>query len=295
MHNLLTLISNPATSVLTDDIVTAYAARLDGVTAVSWLSESVAVDLFFDGDLAEAKASLSPDLLTENFDFGFQQADSRVKKLLVADMDSTIIQCECIDELADFAGLKAEISALTEAAMQGHANFEHTLRERVALLAGMDAAVLNRVYTERVRLTPGALTLIKTMNANGANTVLVSGGFTFFTSRIAEVAGFQVNRANTLEIQDGKLTGNILPPIVDSTTKRDSLLEFMDKAGLSRDDTMAIGDGANDIPMIREAGLGIAYHAKPAVREAADMVIRHADLTALLYLQGYGDGDFVGE
>ena len=295
MYNLLTLISNPATPLLTDDIVSAYASRMDGATAVSWLSEGVAVDILFDGDLAEAKADLTPDLLTENFDFGFQQADSRVKKLLVADMDSTIIQCECIDELADFAGMKAEVSAMTEAAMQGNLDFEQTLRERVALLAGMDAVVLERVYAERVKLMPGAVTLIKTMNANGANTVLVSGGFTFFTSRIAEVTGFQVNRANTLEIKDGKLTGNVLPPIVDSTTKVDSLIEFRDGAGLTNNDVMAVGDGANDIPMIREAGMGIAYHAKPAAAEAANIALRHADLTALLYLQGYSDGDFVGE
>ena len=295
MHNLLTLISNPANPILTDDIVTAYTSRLDEVTAVSWLSEGIAVDIFFDGDLGEAKVNLTPDLLTENFDFGFQQTDQRVKKLLVADMDSTIIQCECIDELADFAGLKAEISAMTEAAMQGHADFEHTLRERVALLGGMDAAVLEQVYAERVKLMPGAETLIKTMNANGANTVLVSGGFTYFTSRVSKVTGFQVNRANTLEIKDGKLTGNVLPPIVDSTTKVNSLIEFRDKAGLTNNDVMAVGDGANDIPMIREAGLGVAYHAKPAAADAANIALRHADLTALLYLQGYSDGDFVGE
>ena len=293
MHNLLTLISNPATPTLTDDIVSAYAARLEGVTAVSWLSEGVAVDIFFDGDLKTAQESLTPDLLKENFDFGFQQADQRRKKLLVADMDSTIIQCECIDELADFAGLKAEVSAITEAAMQGHLDFEQTLRDRVALLAGLDASVLERVYKERVKLMPGALTLIKTMNANGAMTVLVSGGFIFFTSRIAALTGFQVNRGNTMEIKDGKLTGNVLPPIVDSTTKLDSLIEFREKAGLSNHDIMAVGDGANDIPMIEEAGLGLAYHGKAAVTEAAEIALRHADLTALLYLQGYSDNDFV--
>lgn len=295
MLNLLTLISNPAMPGLTDDLVTTYAARLEGVTAISWLSEGVAADLFFDGGLAEAKAGLTDDLLKENFDFGFQQAATRVKKLLVADMDSTIIQCECIDELADFAGLKAEISAMTEAAMQGHRDFEQTLRDRVALLSGMDAAVLERVYTERVKLMPGAISLVKTMNAAGANTVLVSGGFTFFTTKVADVTGFQVNRANRLEIKDGKLTGNVLPPIVDSMAKRDSLIEFMAKAGLSHMDTMAVGDGANDIPMIKEAGLGMAYHAKPAAANAADIALRHADLTALLYLQGYSDSDFVTE
>ncbi|NOZ65025.1 MAG: phosphoserine phosphatase SerB [Alphaproteobacteria bacterium] len=292
MHSLLTLISNPAAPTLTDDIVSTYVARLDGVTAVSWLSEGVAVDIFFDGDLDKARRGLSPDLSGENFDFGFQQTNQRVKKLLVADMDSTIIQCECIDELADFVGMKEKVSAITEAAMQGHLDFEQALRERVALLANMDAGLLEEVYQARVKLMPGAVALIKTMNANGANTVLVSGGFTFFTSRVAAVTGFQVNRGNTLEIKDGKLTGHVLPPIVDSTTKLDSLNEFKNKAGLSDHEIMAIGDGANDIPMIRAAGLGIAYHAKPAAAKAANIALNHADLTALLYLQGYSDKDF---
>jgi len=295
MKNLLTLMSNPANPLLTDDIVSRYVARLDDVTGISWLSEGVAVDIYFEDDLAEAKESLRPDLSAEDFDFAFQQTDQRRKKLLVADMDSTIIQCECIDELADFAGLKAEISAMTEAAMQGHVDFEQTLRDRVALLKGMDEAILQQVYAERVHLMPGAVALIKTMNAGGANTVLVSGGFTFFTSRVAAVTGFQVNRANTLDIKDGKLTGLVLPPIVDSKTKLESLLEFQKKAKLSRHETMAVGDGANDILMIAEAGLGVAYHAKPAAEKAADIIIAQADLTALLYLQGYSDQDFVTE
>ena len=295
MQNLLTLISNPAAPTLTDDIVTVYVSRLEDVSAVTWLSEGVAVDIFFDGDIEMAKASLSPDLLEENFDFGFQVTETRVKKLLVADMDSTIIQCECIDELADFAGLKDQVSAITEAAMQGHLDFEQTLKDRVALLVGMDEAVLERTYKERVKLMPGAVALIKTMNANGANTVLVSGGFTYFTSRIAAITGFQTNRANVLDIKDGKLTGKVIPPIVDSTTKRDSLLEFKTLAGLSDHDIMAVGDGANDIPMIQEAGIGIAYHGKAAVTKAADISLRHADLTALLYLQGYADTEFVTE
>ena len=294
MKNLLTLLSNPAAPRLTDDIVSGYVARLTEVTALSWLSEGVAVDIFFDGDLKLAQEELTPDLRKENFDFGFQPAATRVKKLLVADMDSTLIQCECIDELADFAGLKGKISAITEAAMQGEIDFEQALRQRVALLRGLEASVLDQVYQDRVRLMPGAVTLIKTMNAHGAMTVLVSGGFTFFTSKVSEVTGFQVNRANSLEIKDGKLTGNVMPPIVDSATKLNSLIEFREQAGLSAAETMAIGDGANDIPMIREAGLGIAYHPKPAAAKAANITLRHADLTALLYLQGYTDVDFVG-
>ncbi len=293
MKNLLTLISNPAKPVLTDDLASFYASKLGSVTALSWLSEGIAVDIFFDGDLAEAKEILTPELGTENFDFGFQQANQRQKKLLIADMDSTIIQCECIDELADHAGLKEKISAITEAAMQGELDFEQALRERVALLTGMDAGALEAVYRERVRLMPGARALIKTMNANGANTILVSGGFTYFTSRVAEVTGFQVNRGNILEIKDGQLTGHVLDPVVDSATKLNSLIEF--RENLNPHEVMAVGDGANDIPMIREAGLGIAYHPKPAAAAAADIVIRHGDLTALLYLQGYSDADFVTE
>lgn len=293
MKNVLTLISNPARPGLTDAIVTACAARLGDVRLVSWLSEGVATDIFFDSDLARAKDSLVPEFENENFDFLFQETRTRKKKLLLADMDSTIIQCECIDELADFVGAKEKVSAITEAAMQGHLDFEQTLRERVALLGGMEAAVLETVYHERVKLTPGAVPLIKTMNEAGAVTVLVSGGFTFFTGRIAETTGFQVNRGNRLDIKDGKLTGHVLPPIVDSRTKLDSLIEFRDKAGLTVAETMAVGDGANDISMIRAAGLGVAFHPKPAVAKAADMVIRHADLTALLYIQGYSDQDFV--
>ncbi len=295
MKNLLTLISNPARPALTDNLASFYASKLDCVTAVSWLAEDIAVDIFFDGDLEGAKESLTPELRTENFDFGFQHANHRRKKLLVADMDSTIIQCECIDELADYAGLKEKISAITEAAMQGELDFEQALRERVALLAGMDSAVLETVYRERVKLMPGARALIKTINAGGANTVLVSGGFTYFTSKIAAVTGFQVNRGNILEIKDSQLTGRVLDPIVDSTTKLNSLIEFREKAALSPHEVMAVGDGANDIPMIREAGLGIAYHPKPAAAAAADIVIRHGDLTALLYLQGYSDAEFVME
>ncbi len=293
MKNVLTLISNPAEPVLTAAIVADCGARMVDVTAISWLSEGVAADIFFDGDIVAAEEKLGPELMAKNLDFLFQPQQNRVKKLLVADMDSTIIQCECIDELADFAGLKEEISAMTKAAMQGNVDFEQTLRDRVALLAGLEATALEKMYRERLALTPGAVPLIRTMNAKGAMTVLVSGGFTFFTGKVAALTGFQVNRGNILEISDGRLTGKVLPPIVDSRTKIDSLIEFRNKGGLSKAETLAIGDGANDIPMIREAGLGVAFHPKPAVEKAADMVIRHADLTALLYLQGYSDQDFV--
>lgn len=292
MQNCLTLIANPANPALNHEVVTTITARLCDVTAIRWLSEGIAIDIFFEDDLETTRLSLSADLMERDFDYCFQVTETRKKKLLVADMDSTIIQCECIDELADFAGLKTQVSAITEAAMQGELDFEQALRERVALLRGMDASVLERVYQERVRLMPGAVQLVQTMNANGANTVLVSGGFTFFTGKVSQVTGFQTNRANILEIKDGKLTGQVLDPVVDSQTKISSLIEFRERDHLSREQTMAVGDGANDIPMIREAGLGIAYHGKPAAANAADLVIRHSDLTALLYIQGYGEDDF---
>ncbi|PHZ84948.1 phosphoserine phosphatase SerB [Paremcibacter congregatus] len=293
MSNILTLIANPATPSLTEDVVSGYATGLVGVSGLRWLSEGVAVDIHFDSDLDTARQDLQEDLLTEDFDFAFQAAEDRTKKLLVADMDSTIIQCECIDELADYAGLKPKVAAITEAAMRGDLDFESALRERVGLLKGMEASVLETVYQERVRLMPGAEVLIKTMNAKGANTVLVSGGFTFFTGKVAAVTGFQTNRANVLEIKDGKLTGQVMDPVVDSSTKLNSLKEFRQLGNLSPAQVMAVGDGANDIPMIREAGVGIAYHPHPAAAEAADITLRHADLTALLYLQGYADEDFI--
>lgn len=281
MQNTLTLIAPRLDPAIADK----YARLLDG--KINWLAEGRAVDIFFDKDPGEVPQELEG----EKLDFAFQESAHRRKKLLVADMDSTIIQCECIDELADFAGLKEKVSAITEAAMQGQLDFEEALHERVALLKGMDVAVLDRVFNERVKLMPGAVSLIKTMNAHGATTVLVSGGFTYFTGRVAKLTGFQVNRGNILGIQDNKLSGKVEMPIVDSSTKINSLIEFRDQKNLTDADTMAVGDGANDIPMIQGAGLGIAYHAKPAAAEAADVVIRHNDLTALLYLQGYTEDE----
>lgn len=283
MKNILTLIAPD----LDGAIVDKYAHMLDG--KVTWLAKGRAADIFFDKNSAAAKEELE----AENLDFAIQDNANRRKKLLVADMDSTIIQCECIDELADFVGLKEKVSAITEAAMQGELDFEEALRERVALLKGMDVALLDRVFNERVKLMPGATSLIQTMNASGANTVLVSGGFTYFTDRVAKLTGFQVNRGNILGTHENKLSGEVGSPIVDSSTKINSLIEFRDRANLTDAETMAVGDGANDIPMIRGAGLGIAYHPKPAAAEAADVVIRHNDLTALLYLQGYAEDEIL--
>ena len=254
--------------------------------------KNVALDLFIDGDIT---SNTIMKLKAEKFDFAIQDPITRKKMLLVADMDSTIIQVECIDELADFLGIKDKVSHITEAAMRGEIGFEGALKERVALLKGLNVSDLETVFNERVELTPGAITLIKTMNANGANTVLVSGGFTYFTGRVSEITGFKVNRANILLHEDGKLTGGVGEPIVDSDTKINTLREFQQKDELETFEIIAVGDGANDIPMLEGAGLGVGYRPFPATAEAADVSIEHGDLTALLYLQGYSVDDFVNE
>jgi phosphoserine phosphatase len=227
------------------------------------------------------------------FDLVVQPAASRRKKLFLADMDSTMIGQECIDELADCVGLKAHVAAITERAMRGEIAFEPALRERVALLEGLPVSVVEEVLRDRIRLTPGARILVATMRANGARTCLVSGGFTLFTDRVAAMIGFDEARANTLTLIDGhKLAGKVAEPIFGRDGKRAALLEMRQELGLAKEDTMAIGDGANDLDMIVEAGLGVAYHAKPKVAAAAAARIDHGDLTALLYVQGYKRDEF---
>jgi phosphoserine phosphatase len=248
-----------------------------------WIDAGEALDITVTG-LAAAPARAALEAALPTLDIIVQPADRpRRKALLIADMDSTMIQCECIDELADYAGLKAQVAAVTEAAMRGELDFEAALDARVALLAGMDAAVLDQCRRERVRLMPGAQALVRTMAANGAHTLLVSGGFTAFTAPVAAEIGFAAQHANTLEIAAGRLTGKVLRPIVDAAAKRAHLLA----AGVPLPATLAVGDGANDIPMLEAAGLGIAYHAKPKAAAAADAAVRHGDLTVLLRAQGY--------
>ena len=214
-------------------------------------------------------------------------------RLLVADMDSTMIACECIDELADYAGLKAQVAAITDRAMRGELDFEAALDERVRLLAGLEAEVMDRCREERVRITPGAGTLVRTMKARGATCILVSGGFTHFAEPVAAQIGFDRVIANRLEIEGGRLTGRVHRPIVGAAAKRRALVDAATELGLGLEETMAVGDGANDIPMLEAAGLGIAYHAKPAAKAAADAVIDHNDLTALLYAQGIPKREWV--
>ncbi len=217
----------------------------------------------------------------------------RRKNLLIADMDSTMIGQECIDELADFAGVKAHVSAITERAMRGEIAFEPALRERVALLKGLPVAVVDEVIASRITLTPGAKTLLATMRANGAKTALVSGGFTLFTRKIAGMLGFDTHQANELLVRDGFLTGEVAEPILGREAKRAALASLTAQHQLDPAGTLAVGDGANDLDMLGAAGLGIAYHAKPAVAAAAHASIRHGDLTALLFAQGYRRNEFV--
>ncbi|HEX7882915.1 MAG TPA: phosphoserine phosphatase SerB, partial [Afipia sp.] len=220
------------------------------------------------------------------------QLDRR-KKLLLADMDSTMIGQECIDELADFAGLKAHVAAITERAMRGEIEFEPALRERVALLKDLPVTVVDEVLKSRITLTPGAVELVRTMRANGAYACLVSGGFTLFTRRVAELIGFQENRANELLTENGKLTGRVAEPILGREAKLATLVDLRESFDLDNLDTMVVGDGANALAMIEQAGTGVAYHAKPAVAAAAGARIDHGDLTALLYMQGYRRSEFV--
>ncbi len=226
-------------------------------------------------------------------DFCVQAETGRRKRLFLADMDSTMIGCECIDELADYAGVKAQVAAVTEAAMRGEIDFEAALRARVATLKGLPETVLARCYAERVRLNPGARTLVRTMAVHGVTCVLVSGGFEAFTGRVAEAAGFSAHHANRLGVADGALTGEVDAPILGREAKLDALRRYAAGLGVEPAEALAVGDGANDLAMIEAAGLGVAYRAKPVVAARADARLDHADLTALLYFQGYGAGDFV--
>lgn len=246
------------------------------------------------GDFALEAARLAAAEAIEGVavDACVQSAEGRRKRLLIADMDSTIINVECLDELADFAGVKAQVAEITERAMRGELAFEGALRERVGMLKGLELDALQRAYDERVRLNPGARTLVRTMAAHGARCLLVSGGFTFFTSRVAAAAGFHDNRANTLGEADGRLTGTVGEPILGREAKLSALREETAALGSTPAEALAVGDGANDLAMIEAAGLGVAYRAKPIVAAQADAKVDHADLTALLYFQGYAAADF---
>lgn len=250
----------------------------------AWIDAGDAADIPFTTAIDAARAALEGAF--DAADVVVQAATGREKRLLVADMDSTMITVECIDELADYAGIKPQIAEITEAAMRGELDFAAALDARVALLKGLDAAAIEQCRNERVRLMPGARTLVRTMRARGAATILVSGGFTAFADPVAAEIGFDRAIANRLELADGRLAGTVAKPIVDSATKEQTLRDTRAALALRDDQTLAVGDGANDLAMIAIAGLGVAYHAKPVVAAAAAARIDHHDLTALLWAQG---------
>ncbi|USU06164.1 phosphoserine phosphatase SerB [Sphingomonadaceae bacterium OTU29LAMAA1] len=274
-------------SAAADRLAAAGCAPGAGV----WLEEAIAADLPFASDAAAARVALEGAFA--HTDVVVQPTATRRKALIVADMDSTMITVECIDELADYAGIKAEVSAVTEAAMRGELDFEGALDARVALLEGLDEAVIAQCLAERVHIMPGAKALVRTMRANGAEAVLVSGGFTRFAEPVAADIGFDRAIANVLLIADGRLTGKVAKPIVGSATKEETLLAAIATRGIDPALSLAVGDGANDLAMIRRAGLGAAYHAKPIVAAAAGARVDHGDLSALLYAQGYRRADWV--
>ncbi len=298
LNHVLTLVSAASgPPALTPGLVRDLACHLPAPGEPVWLDDGYAVDIPFAAtreiDDRRLANSLRIDIGDEPVDLFIQPLAFRRKRLFLADMDSTMIGQECIDELADYVGKKAEVAEITERAMRGELVFETSLRARVALLAGLGADVVDTVIADRIKLTPGGATLVRTMRANGAYTVLVSGGFTLFTNRIATTIGFHENRANTLLVENGKFVGKVAEPILGREAKFETLVDLRAAKGLVKDETLAVGDGANDLAMIKEAGLGVAFHAKPAVAMAAAARIDHGDLSALLFAQGYARDEFV--
>lgn len=289
-----TLISNPKDRVLSTGLAHRAAAAV-GASETRWLAPGIACDIDLPVGIApdHPQAILRELLSAEPVDVIIQNAGSRRKQVLIADMDSTMIDQECIDELADEVGIKAAVAAITARSMNGEIAFEPALRERVALLAGLETAVIGRIIKRRITLASGGLELVRTMRANGAYTALVSGGFESFTQPIAAMIGFHENRANKLLEQGGRLTGFVAEPILGRPAKADALNEIAAGRGLTPADAIAVGDGANDLDMLRLAGSGVALHAKPVVAAEARMRIDHGDLTALLYIQGYRQEEFV--
>jgi len=299
MTHVATLIANPAQPML-DDVGQRAARILPAAGALTWLDPGLALDIPFtplgENDSRLTAETLRAGLGGAQIDVVVQQAAGRRKRLLLADMDSTMIGQECVDELADFIGQKARVAAITERAMRGEVEFAPALRERVALLAGLPASVVEEVIAKRITLTPGGRSLVGTMRRHGAYTCLVSGGFTVFTTRIAALIGFDENRGNRLLVgEDGRFFGTVTEPVLGRDAKLETLRELRHKLGLNRNETLVIGDGANDLKMICDAGLGVAFRAKPLVAEAAVARIDHGDLTALLYAQGYRRDEFVEE
>jgi phosphoserine phosphatase len=295
MAFVATLVANPSNPVLTPAIAEQAADRVKA-SGLYWLADGIACDIALrdDSESAAARDTILAVVAGAPVDLAVQEAETRRKKLLIADMDSTMIGQECIDELAAEVGLKEKVAAITARAMNGEIAFEPALRERVALLKGLPVSVVDEVIEKRITLTPGGRELIATMKAKGYYTALVSGGFTVFTRRIAATLGFDENRANILLAEGGRLTGEVAEPILGKQAKVDALTDISERLGISPEEAMAVGDGANDLGMLHLSGAGVALHAKPAVAAEAKIRIDHGDLTALLYLQGYRKSDFVG-
>lgn len=294
MALVATLVANPSNPVLTPEIA-EQAAEAVNASGLYWLADGVACDIALrDGtDAQAAEANILAVISSAPIDLVIQEQETRRKKLLIADMDSTMIGQECIDELAAEVGLKEKVATITARAMNGEIAFEPALRERVALLKGLPMSVVDEVIAKRITLTPGGPELIATMKSKGHYTALVSGGFTVFTSRIAATLGFDENRANTLLEDGGILSGFVAEPILGKQAKVDALNEIAASLGISPEEAIAVGDGANDLGMLHLAGSGVALHAKPTVAAQARIQINHGDLTALLYIQGYRKTDFV--
>lgn len=294
MSFVATLVSNPLKPAVDDDTLARVARVLGTSASPTVLAHGVAAEFTFNGfGEREAEAAIRETLEGKPVDIFVQPIDGRRKRLLIADMDSTMIRQECVDELAAELGIKDHIAAITERAMRGEIEFEPALRERVALLKGLSISAIETVLNTRIQLMPGGRTLVQTMKANGAYCALVSGGFTRFTNTVAAMIGFDESQANVLIEEDGKLTGFVQEPILGKDAKRQRLEELVEEKRLTFSETLAVGDGANDLAMIQRAGMGVAYRAKPAVGAAANMRVDHGDLTALLYLQGYSADEFV--
>lgn len=255
-----------------------------------WIEKGKAADIFFKGNIEEGRMALAS--MSKKFDIAILYEKHRSARLFISDMDSTMIAAECIDELAGYAGIKDEIAAVTERAMRGELDFEEALRSRVALLKGLDESVIAECLRDKITLMPGAKQLISTLKLMGSRCILVSGGFHHFADVIGKELGFDAVFANRIAVENGKLTGELLGDIVDAKRKAEILKTERKAAGIKKHKTLAIGDGANDIPMIKKSGLGVAYHAKPKVRKAADVAINHGDLTHLLYILGHGQSEW---